>query len=97
MVYRHHSGPRIEEFFNLLVAELDKGAEMGRVTVGGFVEAVLERVGEARAALEAALEAEDAYGVVVAQEELDDALRLASDHGIDVGSEEGERGAGSAV
>ncbi|HET6356480.1 hypothetical protein [Streptomyces sp.] len=70
---------------------------MGRVTVGGFVEAVLERVGEARAALEAALEAEDAYGVVVAQEELDDALRLASDHGIDVGSEEGERGAGSAV
>ncbi|WP_405595439.1 hypothetical protein [Streptomyces sp. NBC_01410] len=81
----------------MLVAEPDKGAEVGRVAVGGFVEAVLERIREARAALEAALEAEDAYGAAVAQEELDDALRLASDHGIDVGAEEGERGAGSAV
>lgn len=88
---------RIEEFFNLLVPELGKGAEVGRVVVGGFVEAVLERVREARAAVQAALEAEDAYGVAVAQEELDDALRLASDHGVDVGAEEGERGAGSAV
>ena len=65
--------------------------------MGGFVDAVLERVREARDTLEAALEAEDAYGAAVAQEELDDALRLASDHGIDVGAEEGERGAGSAV
>ncbi|AVZ77570.1 hypothetical protein SLUN_21025 [Streptomyces lunaelactis] len=65
--------------------------------MGGFVEAVLERVRDARAAVQAALEAEDAYGVAVAQEELDDALRLASDHGIDVRAEEGERGAGSAV
>nr|WP_254710282.1 hypothetical protein [Streptomyces lunaelactis] len=88
---------RIEEFFNLLVAESGKGAEVGRVVVGGFVEAVLERVRDARAAVQAALEAEDAYGVAVAQEELDDALRLASDHGIDVRAEEGERGAGSAV
>ncbi|MGW7005583.1 hypothetical protein ACWGCW_22960 [Streptomyces sp. NPDC054933] len=53
--------------------------------MSGFVEAVLERVRDARAAVEAALEAEDAYAVAVAQGELDDALRIAHRHGIDPG------------
>ncbi|MFE0179112.1 hypothetical protein ACFWZ2_43095 [Streptomyces sp. NPDC059002] len=55
--------------------------------MGGFVEAVLERVRDARAVLEAALEAEDAYEVAVARDELDDALRLARLHGIDAGAD----------
>ncbi|MEU1629189.1 hypothetical protein ABZ746_28520 [Streptomyces sp. NPDC020096] len=61
--------------------------------MGVFADAVLERVREARAALEAALEAEDAYQVAVAQGELEDALRVARRHGIDpgpgLGAEEG--------
>ncbi|MGW3949529.1 hypothetical protein ACWEKM_00835 [Streptomyces sp. NPDC004752] len=55
--------------------------------MGGFAEAVRERVREARAALSQALEAEDAYEVAVAQDELDDALRVARLHGIDVGAD----------
>ncbi|MCI3273542.1 hypothetical protein [Streptomyces cylindrosporus] len=54
--------------------------------MGGFAEAVLERVHAARTALSAALAAEDAYEVAVAQDELDDALRVARRHGIDVDS-----------
>jgi hypothetical protein len=50
-----------------------------------FVEALLERVRQARAALGVALEAEDAYSVAVAQDELDDAVRVARRHGVDVG------------
>ncbi|MFE0177821.1 hypothetical protein ACFWZ2_36475 [Streptomyces sp. NPDC059002] len=57
--------------------------------MGGFVEAVLERVRAARAALDAALEAGDAYEVAVARDELDDALRLARIHGIGAGTDEG--------
>ncbi|OLZ63175.1 hypothetical protein AV521_39810 [Streptomyces sp. IMTB 2501] len=52
--------------------------------MGRFAEAVRERVREARAALAAALQTEDAYEVAVAQDELDDALRVARRHGIDV-------------
>ncbi|WP_405638975.1 hypothetical protein [Streptomyces sp. NBC_00019] len=55
--------------------------------MGGFTEAVLERVCTARTALSAALEAEDAYEVAVAQDELDDALRVARRHGIDAGAD----------
>ncbi|KPI07474.1 hypothetical protein OK074_0184 [Actinobacteria bacterium OK074] len=51
----------------------------------GFAEAMRERVRAARAALMAALEAEDAYQVAVAQDELEDALRLARRHGVEVG------------
>ena len=47
-----------------------------------FTEAVLERVHKARARLEAAYEAEDAYDVATALDELDDALRMARKHGI---------------
>lgn len=54
--------------------------------MGGFTEAVLERVSAARAALTSALDADDAYEVAVAQDELDDALRVARRHGIDVDS-----------
>jgi len=55
--------------------------------VGGFTEAVLERVRAARTALSAAREAEDAYLVAVAQDELDDAVRVARRHGIDAGAD----------
>ncbi|MGW7365332.1 hypothetical protein ACWGI8_18285 [Streptomyces sp. NPDC054841] len=59
--------------------------------MAGFVQAVLERVRQAQAALEAAYADEDAFGAAVAQEELDDALRLAEQHGIavDAGADEG--------
>ncbi|MFC3572591.1 hypothetical protein ACFOZ0_04700 [Streptomyces yaanensis] len=53
--------------------------------MGGFTEAVRERVRKARSALSEAVKAEDAYEVAVAQDELDDALRVARRHGIDVG------------
>lgn len=49
-----------------------------------FTEALLERVRQARASLETALKAEDAYLVAVAEDELDDAVRVARRHGVDV-------------
>lgn len=55
--------------------------------VGGFTEAVRARVRAARAALEVALEDDDVYEAAVAQDELDDALRVARRHGIDVGAD----------
>ncbi|GGR68453.1 hypothetical protein GCM10010269_03930 [Streptomyces humidus] len=55
-----------------------------------FAEALLERVLHARAALRAALEAADAYTVAVVQDELDDAVRVARRHGVDVGAAEAE-------
>ncbi|MFF7438620.1 hypothetical protein [Streptomyces sp. NPDC008122] len=55
-----------------------------------FAEAVVERVRAARARLAAAYEDGDAYGASLAQDELEDALRLARKHGIDTGEEEGE-------
>lgn len=58
--------------------------------MGGFAEALRERVREAQAGLAAALEADDAYAVAVAQDELDDAVRLARASGVDVDIELGE-------
>ncbi|MFK4104212.1 hypothetical protein ACI2L1_29835 [Streptomyces sp. NPDC019531] len=55
-----------------------------------FAEALLERVRQARAVLEVALEAGDAYSVAVAQDELDDAVRVARRHGVEVGAVEVE-------
>jgi hypothetical protein len=63
---------------------------VGRSEVSTFVEAALERVREARDTLAAALAAEDAYLVAVAQDELDDALRVAHRHGIDPGPDEAD-------
>ncbi|GGJ67016.1 hypothetical protein [Streptomyces brasiliensis] len=60
--------------------------------MGGFTEAVHERVREARAALSQALAAEDAYETAVAQDELDDALWVAQRHGIDVGADAADEG-----
>ncbi len=51
--------------------------------MGGFAEALRERVRAARAAVEAAREAGDAFFVAVAEDELDDALRLARNSGVD--------------
>ncbi|MEU4100756.1 hypothetical protein AB0F16_09125 [Streptomyces tanashiensis] len=47
-----------------------------------FAEAVLERVRAARVRLEAAQAAEDAFETALAEDELEDALRLARKHGI---------------
>ncbi|MEU9113226.1 hypothetical protein AB0D04_15935 [Streptomyces sp. NPDC048483] len=51
--------------------------------MGGFAESVRERVHAARAAVEAARTADDAYALAVAEDELDDALRVARNVGID--------------
>ncbi|MFD8377005.1 hypothetical protein ACFV2X_00145 [Streptomyces sp. NPDC059679] len=59
-----------------------------------FAEALLERVRQARAALKAALEAEDAYAVAVAEDELDDAVRMARELGVGVETDTAEAGEG---
>jgi hypothetical protein len=58
-----------------------QGAEVGVSTVA---EALLARVRAARAGLAAAVAAEDPYAVAVAQDEVDDAVRFARRHGLDV-------------
>ncbi|WP_234544266.1 hypothetical protein AB5J52_37835 [Streptomyces sp. R39] len=60
--------------------------------MGTVVEALLARVRAARSALAAALEAEDPYAVAVAQDELDDAVRFARRHGLDVEATEPDEG-----
>lgn len=50
--------------------------------VGVFADEVRERVRRARAQLGAALDAEDAYGAALAEDEVEDALRMAREHGI---------------
>lgn len=57
--------------------------------VDGFVGALRERVRQARAALAAAHANEDPYAAAVAADELDDAVRVARGHGVDVGPEDG--------
>ena len=62
------------------------------VSVNEVADALLARVRAARAALAAAVSAGDAYEVAVAEDELDDAVRLARRHGLDVeatGADEG--------
>ncbi|KIZ16317.1 hypothetical protein [Streptomyces natalensis] len=51
--------------------------------MGGYAESVRERVRAARAAVATAASADDAYALAVAQDELDDALRIAHNIGID--------------
>ena len=58
-----------------------QGTEVG---VDKVVEALLARVRAARAGLAAAVAADDPYAVAVAQDELDDAVRFARRHGLDV-------------
>ncbi|MFF7726784.1 hypothetical protein [Streptomyces sp. NPDC008001] len=48
-----------------------------------FTEAMQRRVRQAREALAAAESAGDAYECAVAEDELEDALRLARAHGVD--------------
>ncbi|WP_405927354.1 hypothetical protein [Streptomyces sp. NBC_00035] len=52
--------------------------------MGTVTEALLARVRAARAELAAAVAADDAYSVAVAQDELDDAVRLTRGYGLDV-------------
>ncbi|WP_326624822.1 MULTISPECIES: hypothetical protein [unclassified Streptomyces] len=59
--------------------------------MGGFAEAVRERIREARARLKAALETEDAFEVAMAEDELEDALRMAHKYGISTGDEVSEQ------
>lgn len=67
--------------------------------MGGFAEAARERVQQARARLRAALDEQDEYEVDLAQDELEDALRLARKHGISTDGPAGTAadGAGSAT
>jgi hypothetical protein len=58
--------------------------ERPEVEVSEVVEALLARVRAARARLADAVAAEDPYAVAVAQDELDDAVRFARRHGLDV-------------
>lgn len=57
--------------------------------VAGFEEAALERVRMARARLQAAREADDAFEEAQAAEELEDAQRVAHDHGVATSDEDG--------
>ncbi|MDX2966373.1 hypothetical protein [Streptomyces acidiscabies] len=56
----------------------------GVVLVGGFAKALRERVRAARARVAAAVREGDAYERAVAEDELDDALRIARAHGVSV-------------
>ncbi|MFC8551645.1 hypothetical protein ACFUMI_29250, partial [Streptomyces sp. NPDC057273] len=73
---------RLAELCNLLVSDVSEGRG-----VSGFVEAALARVRVARARLATACAAEDAFAEAQAAEELEDALRVARDHGVDTGVE----------
>ncbi|MFB7170575.1 hypothetical protein ACFCYM_07060 [Streptomyces sp. NPDC056254] len=53
--------------------------------MSGFEEAALERVRRAQDRLQAAREARDAFEEAQAAEELEDALRVARDHGVAAG------------
>ncbi|MFF4532314.1 hypothetical protein ACFY1P_23945 [Streptomyces sp. NPDC001407] len=52
-----------------------------------FAEAMRQRIRHARAALAAARREGDDYGACVAEEELEDAVRLAREHGVEAGEE----------
>ncbi|WP_262056984.1 hypothetical protein [Streptomyces sp. STR69] len=52
--------------------------------MGEVVEALLARVRAARAVLADAVAADDPYAVAVARDEMDDAVRFARRHGLDV-------------
>ncbi|MGW7327145.1 hypothetical protein ACWGIU_00630 [Streptomyces sp. NPDC054840] len=57
--------------------------------MAGFEEAALERVRVARARLAAAQEACDAVEEAQAADELEDAQRVARDHGVSIGGGDG--------
>lgn len=50
--------------------------------MGGFVAAATERIHRAQVQVEAARQIDDAYEVALAVGELEDALRVADDHGL---------------
>ncbi|WP_327714244.1 hypothetical protein OG381_01570 [Streptomyces sp. NBC_00490] len=60
--------------------------------MGAAIEALLERVQAARAGLAAAVAAQDPYEVAAAQDELDDAVRFARRHGLDVDVDQSDKG-----
>ncbi|MFD7256086.1 hypothetical protein [Streptomyces sp. NPDC059874] len=64
--------------------------------MGGFAEAARERVRQARARLRTALDERDEYEADLAQDELEDALRLARKHGISTEEPEGAERSGAA-
>ncbi|MCE4945907.1 MULTISPECIES: hypothetical protein [Streptomyces] len=65
--------------------------------MGGFAESVRERVRAARAAVEAARAADDPAALAVAEDELDDALRIARGVGVDPDRGSGGTGQGGAA
>ncbi len=58
--------------------------------MGGFAESVRERVRAARAAVEEARASGDAYALAVAEDELDDAVRVARSVDVDPGPVPGD-------
>ncbi|MFC5143518.1 hypothetical protein [Streptomyces aureoversilis] len=56
--------------------------------MGGFIEAARGRVRRARTTLDAAKEAGDAHAVAMAEDELEDALRIAEAHGVETEGEQ---------
>ncbi|WP_219664957.1 hypothetical protein [Streptomyces bambusae] len=57
--------------------------------MAGFEKAALDRVRVARARLAAAQDDDDAFEEAQAVEELEDALRLARDHGVSIDEADG--------
>ncbi|MFC7303891.1 hypothetical protein ACFQVC_06640 [Streptomyces monticola] len=56
--------------------------------MSGYAEALLERVEQARAKVAAAVAKDDPYALAVAQDDLEDALRVARRHGLNVRDED---------
>ncbi|QNP76145.1 hypothetical protein IAG44_39195 [Streptomyces roseirectus] len=65
--------------------------------MGGFVEALRDRVRKARARVVEATREGDVFEKAAAEDELDDALRIARKHGVAVEEEEEGDARGSAV
>lgn len=78
---------RVAIFSNSAARRPHRSRQGEVVLVSGFTEALRERVRAARERLAAALREDDPYETAVAQDELDDALRIARAHGVETGEE----------
>ena len=67
--------------------------DTGGTGMDEFTESVIGRVRAARTGLEEAVGAHDSYAVSLAVDELEDALRLARENGVEVPSADADRAA----
>lgn len=58
--------------------------------MGGFTEALRDRVRQARERVRAAERDDDVYELAAAQDELDDAVRIARAHGVALDEEDAD-------